>query len=490
MKSIKLSMALLGASLCASAQAVILNEIRTDQSGTDTNEYVELFGSAGESLNGISLITIGDGTGGSGVIESVVSLNGRSIPSDGYFVIATSSYTLGNRDLSASLNFENSDNVTHLLVRNFSGSVGQDLDTNNDGRLDSLPWSSVVDAVAMVEQLNPPTATEYEYASVMNFSVVGPVNRQVPVHIARSADSRRLWQIGSFSSFSRDTPGRANRSLIPDGSNGGPASYYSSVNASSSSTLRSTLHAAIDDHTWYPYTASSTDTWDILELADQDPNNSSRILDIYRNASFAKAGGGNNFYNREHTWPASYGFTNLGNLNYPYTDTHMLHLVDINYNSQRANKPYAQCNASCSELVTAVNDGVGGGSGLYSAQSNWTRGDFTAGDWQTWGARKGDVARSVLYMDIRYEGGRHGITNATEPNLIVTDNRSLIQPSSSNQSVAYMGLLSTLLKWHLEDPPDAAERVRNDVVQSFQGNRNPFIDHPEWAQCLFANQCQ
>jgi endonuclease I len=43
-----------------------------------------------------------------------------------------------------------------------------------------------------------------------------------------------------------------------------------------------------------------------------------------------------------------------------------------------------------------------------------------------------------------------------------------------------MGLLSTLIAWHQADPPDDAERARNEVIYSFQGNRNPFIDHPEW----------
>lgn len=471
------------------AAAVTLNEIRTDQSGSDTNEYVELRGNPGESLNGLSLITIGDGSGGSGTIENVVSLNGRSIPSDGYFVIAESSFSLASRDLTATLNFENSDNLTHLLVRNFSGSNGQDLDNNNDGRLDQQPWSSIVDAVAMAEQLNPPTNTEYEYSSRLGFSVLGAVNGFVPVHIARSADSRRLWQIGSFGSFSRDTPGSRNRTLLVDGSSSGPNGYYNSVNDNSASALRSSLHPVIDDHTWFPYTSSRTDTWNILDLADEDPNNSSRILDVYRNASYPKAGGGNSFYNREHTWPSSYGFPNNGNLNYPYTDTHMLYLSDINYNSQRGNSPYAQCDAACNESTTQVNDGMGGGSGLYSAQSNWRRGSSGTGTWQTWGGRKGDVARALMYMDIRYEGGRHNRTNTNEPNLILTDDRSRINRTTSNVSVAYMGLLSTILRWHLEDPPDERERLRNDVVQSFQGNRNPFIDHPEWALCLFANEC-
>ena len=64
-----------------------------------------------------------------------------------------------------------------------------------------------------------------------------------------------------------------------------PPGYYDSVDATDSATLRTTLHATIDDHTRFPYTSSSTDTWDILNLADEDPNDSGNILDLSRNAS-------------------------------------------------------------------------------------------------------------------------------------------------------------------------------------------------------------
>jgi endonuclease I len=84
-----------------------------------------------------------------------------------------------------------------------------------------------------------------------------------------------------------------------------------------------------------------------------------------------------------------------------------------------------------------------------------------------------------MYMAIRYEGGRDVNNNQAEPDLELTDDRSKIVITSA--SPAYMGLLSTLLAWHAADPPDAAERERNEVIFSFQGNRNPFIDHPEWA---------
>lgn len=261
--------------------------------------------------------------------------------------------------------------------------------------------------------------------------------------------------------------------------------YYQGVNLANASTLRASLHAIIDDHQRFPYSSSATDTWDVLEFADEDPLNPGRILDVYRNASYQKYGAGNTEYNREHTWPKSYGFTNDGSTNYPYTDTHMLFLSDSGYNSSRGNKPYANCLSGCTERTTVAHNGEGGGSGVFPGNSNW----YSTTYWQTWGDRKGDVARALLYMDVRYEGGTHGVTGAAEPNLILTDDPGLIQSSGSNLSVAYMGRLADLLQWHAEDPVDDKERLRNEAVYSYQGNRNPFIDHPEWAACIFQNQC-
>lgn len=260
-----------------------------------------------------------------------------------------------------------------------------------------------------------------------------------------------------------------------------PPGYYDTVDPSTPATLRATLHAVIDDHTRYPYTATTTDTWNILELADQDPANSTHILDLYRNRSYAKFGGGTGPYNREHTWPNSYGFPNDGPTNYPYTDCHHLFLCDVGYNGDRANLPFGNCTPGATERVTDVNDGQGGGSGVFPGNSNW----FTASSWQTWSGRKGDVARAIFYMDVRYEGGTHGVSGAAEPDLIVTDNPALIVTTGGNASVAYMGLLSVLVQWNAQDPVDDRECAHNDAVYGFQGNRNPFIDHPEWVNALF-----
>jgi endonuclease I len=268
-----------------------------------------------------------------------------------------------------------------------------------------------------------------------------------------------------------------------------PGTYYSKVNTSSPSQLRCSLHATIKGHTSYPYSGSGTSTWTILEIADEDPNNSGRILDAYRNRSYAKvsdrAGTGSGLtYNREHTWPNSLGFastTGDKGLPYaPYTDTHMLYLTDAQWNADRGNKPFAKCDSNCGERATEANNGQGGGSGGYPGNSNWVRTpDGNTGTFEVWGRRKGDMARAVMYMAIRYEGGKDAATGQSEPDLELTDDRSRIVKTSS--SPAYMGLLSTLIDWHLSDPPDAAERARNEVIYSFQGNRNPFIDHPEWA---------
>ncbi len=270
-----------------------------------------------------------------------------------------------------------------------------------------------------------------------------------------------------------------------------PPTYYNTVNTTSGALLRSTLHAVIDDHTRIPYTATGTDTWNVLELADQAPSSSTQILDLYKNTLYVKQGGGNTFYNREHTWPNSYGFPNDGTTNYPYTDCHHLFLCDIAYNGARDNNPFMGGLASWTEYTTAANAGQGGGSGTFPGNSNWWSSIAPAGGWQTWGGRKGDVARAILYMDVRYEGGTHGTTGATEPDLRVTDDVNLINASAtgSNLTIAYMGKLTTLLQWHQEDPVDTKEMAHTNAVFTYQGNRNPFVDHPEWVACLWQGQC-
>lgn len=258
--------------------------------------------------------------------------------------------------------------------------------------------------------------------------------------------------------------------------------YYASVNQTSPSALRNSLHEIIDDHTRIPYTSSATDTWDVLELAGENVDNSSQVITLYKNNANTKVGGGNNDYNREHSWPKSYGFPDDGSSNYPYTDMHHLFIANSSYNSSRSNKPFDICVSGCTEKTTEVNNNRGG-----TGQSNFTK----TGIWNVWSGRQGDVARALFYMDVRYAGGNHGITGYSEPDLILTDNLSLINASSTgnNESTAYMGLLSVLLLWHQNDPVDIYEHQHNEAVAAAQGNRNPFVDNPDWVTCVFELEC-
>jgi hypothetical protein len=91
-------------------------------------------------------------------------------------------------------------------------------------------------------------------------------------------------------------------------------------------------------------------------------------------------------------------------------------------------------------------------------------------------SHRGDVARAILYMDLRYDGDEPDTVN-----LVVSD-----CPENVPVGSAGMGYLSQLLQWHLDDPPDEGERIRNDeICANWQGNRNPFVDYPELATAYF-----
>ncbi|GJP59436.1 hypothetical protein CLOP_g12165 [Closterium sp. NIES-67] len=90
---------------------------------------------------------------------------------------------------------------------------------------------------------------------------------------------------------------------------------------------------------------------------------------------------------------------------------------------------------------------------------------------------RGDIARALLYMAVRYDGSVPG-----ELDLELSDNPKIAE--------GQMGLLSPLLKWHSVDPPSSLEATRNNRVCSlYQHNRNPFVDHPEFVPLIWA-PCQ
>ncbi|MCA8959555.1 MAG: lamin tail domain-containing protein, partial [Planctomycetes bacterium] len=192
---------------------VVINEIRIDQPNADDDEYFELAAAPGTSLDGITYLVIGDGTGGSGVIESEVDLTGSTVGASGLFFAAKDADTFGAvADLVTTFNFENGDNVTHLLVTGYVGASGLDLDTDDDGVLDILPWATIVDLIALIEEDNPPTATEFHYGP----PVVGPDDAFVPGHAKRCPDVTGDFVVGAFDPVGgSDTPGAPNACCDP-----------------------------------------------------------------------------------------------------------------------------------------------------------------------------------------------------------------------------------------------------------------------------------
>jgi endonuclease I len=241
-----------------------------------------------------------------------------------------------------------------------------------------------------------------------------------------------------------------------------PAGYYQNATNKTGFALRAALHEIINDHTVIPYFHGFFfDTSDALRTLDQDPQNPANVFLIYAQRSeptntFGLAAG----WNREHLWPNSYG---LDDVEPAYSDLFNLRAEDATVNSDRGNLYFDTSDTN----TTAYR---------FPAHTEATQCSKDADSWEPPANARGDIARSLFYMDVRYEGDR---TN--ELQLRLTDAASKI-----NNTNSIMGKLSTLLRWHEADPVDAPERRRNDLIyERYQHNRNPFIDHPEWVNAVF-----
>ncbi len=189
-----------------------------------------------------------------------------------------------------------------------------------------------------------------------------------------------------------------------------------------------------------------------MKHTDEDPANPANVIEIYSGRCISKSsnGGGVDDWNREHVWAKSHG--DFGTATGPGTDLHHLRPEDVTVNSTRSNKDFDEGGSAVSQC-----------SGCFSDSDSFEPRD----------AVKGDVARMIFYMAVRYEGG-DGF-----PDLEVNDR-------VGNGTAPYIGRLSVLLRWNAEDPPDAFEQRRNQVIyDDYQHNRNPFIDHPEWVSSVF-----
>ncbi|WP_046745362.1 endonuclease [Kordia zhangzhouensis] len=235
-----------------------------------------------------------------------------------------------------------------------------------------------------------------------------------------------------------------------------PNGYYDSMDGLADTALRDAMQAIVANPTTVR-AHTYADVYDILREADQNPENSNQVWLVYTEQGRAKLdvqSGSNNTgtWNREHTFPRSlagynsieaddigdgrdvFWATKADSLRHGNSDGHGLRASDGPENSSRGNQHYGQ---------------------------------YT-GPVGTAGSFRGDVARSIFFLAVRYNG------------LSVENG----YPSVQGQ----IGDLVTLLDWHRNDPPDDFEMNRNNVVYTWQFNRNPFIDHPELVEHLWGNQ--
>ena len=104
--------------------------------------------------------------------------------------------------------------------------------------------------------------------------------------------------------------------------------------------------------------------------------------------------------------------------------------------------------------------------------------------WEPPQVAKGAIARMMLYMDVRYEGTDYD--DSLTPDLKLVDRSTqVLNPDPNLTYYPELGHLSDLLKWHCENPVTDDEKARNNGVQAWQGNRNPFIDRPDYAKLVW-----
>ena len=236
-----------------------------------------------------------------------------------------------------------------------------------------------------------------------------------------------------------------------------PNGYYDPLNGLCGSNLKQAMQDIIAEE-GVVRAQTYTDIIDILKEADQNPANSNQVWLVYKEIGRAKldyqtTSNSIGKWNREHTYPRSRGGfnsidlddiadgknvfwnTTADSLRHGNSDAHALRAADGPENSSRGNQHYGQYNGPSGTL----------------------------------GKFKGDVARSVFYMAIRYN------------NLAIVNGFPV-------STVGELGDLATLLDWHRNDPPDDFEMNRNNIVYTWQFNRNPFIDYPDLVEYIWGNQ--
>lgn len=240
-----------------------------------------------------------------------------------------------------------------------------------------------------------------------------------------------------------------------------PEGYYDSAKGLSGNILRIALNDIIDNHKRIPWESSKIYSWTVLYESDRDPANPSNVILFYSGQSVQAVDiSDHHSWEREHVWARSHG--DFSEIPLIKCDLHNLKPAHESYNGS-AGKWYKDFDETETPFIT---DGIS--TECYSDNDSWEPREMD----------KGDLARIMFYMDVRYEGGKDSL------DLVLIDEVNTADKTIPGK-VGYHGKLSTLLEWNRLDPVDEFERNRNKVIYGYQGNRNPFIDHPEYADLIW-----
>lgn len=243
-----------------------------------------------------------------------------------------------------------------------------------------------------------------------------------------------------------------------------PAGYYNTAQGLSGTPLRQALHDIIDNHNVVSYNS----LWTHFQTTDKKANG--KVWDMYSDVpggtppyqftfgtdqcgSYAAEG---DCYNREHVWPQSF-FNSASPM---VSDLFHIYPTDGQVNGIRSNYAFGNCNTT-----------------IYNTTLNGSKlgicddcGSFNGVAFEPIDEYKGDIARSIFYMSTRY----------------YTEDGSWLAGAFANKAELYQWAIDLLLTWHHTDTVSTKEINRNNNVYGIQQNRNPYIDHPEWADSVFA----
>ena len=264
-----------------------------------------------------------------------------------------------------------------------------------------------------------------------------------------------------------------------------PAEYYSGTESLTGYALKTKLHDIISTKVYnYHYDDLKTlyGQTDIDRYYDYGADNTTYLLDIYSNNPtgttayhytlsniIGSANAEGLGWNREHMMPQS-----SFNSAYPmYSDLFFVVPTDARINQLRSNYPYGKAGSTVYYNFT---------NGSKQASNGTPNATYTGRVYEPIDEFKGDVARTLLYFAVRYEGKLGSFnytTNAADP----TKDQN---PLDGSEEKAYENwYIAMLLNWHQQDPVSQREIDRNNSIYNIQKNRNPFIDHPEWVSSIW-----